>query len=690
MGNFKPNSSFRGNRPQGQRPVAAGPRPTPAAAPRPAALPSIRPAAPTTARPAPAAAARPAPMATPRPAAVGQGANGAKPPMGGQGRGPRPAGAGGQGRGGNRHRGGFRQGRAPRPESASDGLPANTPIIPSPKDDNVRVIVLGGLEEVGRNCTLIEYKDDIILIDMGLQFPDEDMPGVDYIIPNMSYLKGKEKNVRGVIITHGHYDHIGAIPHVVPNIGNPTVYALPVAAGIIKKRQTDFPESKVNVKPITIDSTLQLGVFKVHFFHINHNIPDSAGIVIETPGGTICHTGDWKFDYHPVGTVPADFHKIAQVGMNGVALLMGDSTNADRGGHQKSEKVIGDELEGIIGKAKGRIIVGTFASLLSRVKQIMEISERNGRKIALDGYSMKTNVEIAKELGYINVSQKTIIPIEQVNDYPDEKITIICTGAQGEKRAAMARIANDEHRYVKIDRNDTIIFSSSVIPGNEATVQRLKDTLYRKRARVIHKDIMDVHAGGHAMKEDIKLMLSLFKPQYYMPIEGNHFLLRENAEVAYSMDYSEERVFVADNGQMVELWKDARGTPQAKLTNQKVPTDYVFVDGLGVGDVSQVVLRDRQALAEDGMLVVIAQFDKKTGQLVNSPDIVSRGFVHMKDNKDFIAQTRQHMQKVLKDSNPQSPLDPDAIKGLIRDELGKYLFTKTERRPMILPVLIEV
>ena len=568
-------------------------------------------------------------------------------------------------------------------------IPAAKTLYPAPTDDKVRVIVLGGLEEVGINCTLIEYKNDIIIIDMGLMFPTEEMPGIDYLIPNMSYLKGKEKNVRGVVITHGHYDHIGAIPHTVPHIGNPPVYALPIAAGIIKKRQTDFPESQVNVKNITIDSELQLGVFKVHFFHINHNIPDSAGIVIETPAGTICHTGDWKFDYHPVGTVPADFHKIARVGMNGVTLLMGDSTNADRHGHQTSERVIGEELRTIIEKAPGRVIVGTFASLLSRVKQIMEISESCGRKIALEGYSMKTNTEIARELGYIHINPKTIIPIEEVNRHPENKITIICTGAQGEKRAALARIASDEHRYVKVQRDDTVIFSSSVIPGNENTVQRLKDTFYRKRARVIHKDLMDVHAGGHAKKEDIKLMLSLFKPKYYMPIEGNHFLLRENAEVAYSMGYKEDDVYVADNGQIIELWKQ-NGVSQAKLTPNKVPTDYVFVDGLGVGDVSQVVLRDRQALAEDGMIVVIAQIEKKTGKLTQTPDIVSRGFVHMKDNKEFIEQARQHLEKVLDDTSPNTPVDPDALKETIRDELGKFLFQKTERRPMVLPVLIEV
>lgn len=573
--------------------------------------------------------------------------------------------------------------------------PVNNPqikhqkIFSSPQGDTVRVIVLGGLEEVGRNCTLIEYKNDIILIDMGLEFPEEDMPGVDYIIPNMSYLKGKEKNVRGIIITHGHYDHIGAIPHTVPNIGNPPVYALPIAAGIIKRRQEDFQTTKINVKEITVASELQLGIFKVHFFHINHNIPDSAGIVVETPAGTICHTGDWKFDYHPVGAAPADFHKIARLGEKEVVLLMGDSTNACYEGHQTSEKVIGEELERILEKAPGRVIIGTFASLLSRVKQIIEISEKLGKKVALDGYSMKTNVEIARTLGFIKVSDKTLITTDEVMKYPDDKITVICTGAQGEKRAALSRIANDEHRTIRIVPTDTVIFSSSVIPGNEASVQRLKDTFYRKRARVLHKDIMDVHAGGHAKKEDIKLMLTLFKPTYYMPIEGNHFLLRENAEVAYSMNWKEENVFVADNGQVIELWrKDGRG--YARMTQEKVTTDYVFVDGLGVGDVSQVVLRDRKMLAEDGMIVAIVQVEKKTGKIIGSPDLVSRGFVHMKENKELIQEARSLIKRAATSHDDQSVADTDFIRQRIRDELGKFLFKKTERRPMVLPVIIEV
>ncbi len=546
-------------------------------------------------------------------------------------------------------------------------------------------MVLGGCEEVGRNCTLIEYKNDIILIDMGLQFPEENMPGIDYIIPNMSYLKGKEKNVRGLIITHGHYDHIGAIPHTIPNIGNPPIYALPMSAAIIKRRQEDFHTRPLNIKMTKASDVLRLGSLTVSFFHINHSIPDSVGIVIDSPVGRVCHTGDWKFDFHPVGTVHADFQHIASLGKEGVLVLMGDSTNANHPGQQVSEKVIGEELDLIIEKAPGRLIVGTFASLLSRVKQLIESSERHGKKVAIDGYSMKTNVEIAKVMGFIKCNQSTLIKPEQMDSYEDNKIVLICTGAQGEKNAALNRIANNEHRSVQIRESDTIIFSSSVIPGNENSVQRLMDTLYRKGANVINYKMMDVHAGGHAKKEDIKLMLALFKPKYYVPIEGNHFLLRENAKVAYSMGWTKENVFVVDNGQIMEFTKG-----HGVLRKEKVPTDYVFVDGLGVGDVSQVVLRDRQVLAEDGMVIVIVQIEKSTGKLIGNPDIVSRGFIFMKDQQELITATRAEVKKAMLDNDPRSSADPKYTRERIRDEVGKFLYKKTERRPMILPVVIEV
>lgn len=586
---------------------------------------------------------------------------------------------------GNKYRG--RVFRAKRPTTNTQQQTQNIKTITSPSGDKLRIMVLGGCEEVGRNCTLMEYKNDIILIDMGLQFPEEDMPGVDYIIPNMSYLKGKEKNVRGVIITHGHYDHIGAIPHTIPNIGNPPIYALPMSAGIIKRRQEDFHTRPLQIKVTKNTDILKLGAFTVSFFHINHNIPDSVGIVIDTPVGTVCHTGDWKFDFHPAGTVHADFQHIAMIGKKGVLCLMGDSTNANRPGHQVSEKVIEDELRGVIEKADGRVIIGTFASLLARVKQIIEISESLGKKVAVDGYSMRTNIEIAKELGFIKCAASTLIKPEQMDSYPDNKIVLICTGAQGEKKAALSRIAGNEHRSIRVRKSDTVVFSSSVIPGNENSVQRLMDSLYRKGCKVINYQMMDVHAGGHAKKEDIKLMLALFKPKYYVPIEGNHFLLRENASVAYSMGWKEENVFVVDNGQVMEFWKDG-----GRLTQEKVMTDYVFVDGLGVGDVSQVVLRDRKVLAEDGMVVVIVQIEKRTGKLIGNPDIISRGFIFMKDHIELIEGTRKEVKKLIveKDAKSTTEADPKYIRDQIRDEVGKFLFKKTERRPMILPVIIEV
>lgn len=604
---------------------------------------------------------------------------------------PRPAGQRPPQQGGRAAapRGGFDKFRGKvfrRDSKPSGNAPAakSAPLAPAPAGDKLRVIVLGGAEEVGRNCTLLEYKNDIIIIDLGLEFPNEEMPGVDYIIPNMSYLKGKEKNIRGVIITHGHYDHIGAIPHTVPYIGNPPIFALPVGAAIVKRRQQDFQTRPLNIKVTKITDVLQLGQFKVSFFHINHNIPDSAGIVVETPVGTVCHTGDWKFDFHPTGTEHADFQKIAELGKKGVLALMGDSTNSMVPGHQVSEKVIGEELERIIEKAKGRIIFGTFASLLSRVKQIIEISEKLGKKVVLDGFSMKTNVEIAKELGFIKVSTSTLITMEQIDSVPQNKLVVVCTGAQGEKNAALNRIASDEHRAIRIDPTDTVVFSSSVIPGNENAVQRLKDIFYRKRATVIHKDIMDVHAGGHAFKEDIKLMLALFKPKYYVPIEGNHFMLRENASVAYSMGWKEENVFVVDNGQVMEFWKDG-----GRLTKEKVPADHVFVDGLGVGDVSHVVLRDRKELSEDGMVVVVVQHDGKTGKMVGKPEIVSRGFVFMKEQKDLMDGTTAVVQKMIEGRKSDS-VDTAELRDKIRDEVGNFLFARTERRPMVVPVIMQI
>ncbi len=555
-----------------------------------------------------------------------------------------------------------------------------------PAGNKLRIAVLGGMEEVGRNCTLFEYGNDIIIIDMGLQFPEEDMPGIDYIIPNMNYLKGKEKNLRGVIITHGHYDHIGGIPHLMPQLGNPPIYGLPMTNGIIKKRQDDFKGvPPLNIHNVGNSDKLQLGVFGIEFFHVNHNIPDSMGVVIRTPEGTIIHTGDWKFDYQPVGELPADLQKIARVGDEGVMALFSDSTSAMQTGHQISETEIGLTIESIVEKTQGRLIVGMFSSLLSRIKQLIETAEKHGKVVALGGFSMKSNIEIAKELGYMKFNPKTLVDLRQIEKYPKDKVVIICTGAQGEKNATLMRIANGEHRDVRLTPGDTVVFSSSVIPGNERTVQRLKDTLYRKGAEVIHNDMMDVHAGGHAKSEDVKLMISLLKPKYFIPIHGNHYMLHLNGRVATGTGFPKENVFIADNGQIMEF-KAGSGV----LTKEKIPADHVFVDGLGVSDETNVVLRDRQVLAEDGMVVIIATIDGKTGKLIQNPDIISRGFVFLKEHKELIEDLRHRVKKIVIESDPLSWADTNYIRNKIRDYVGQFLFTKTEKRPMILPVVIEV
>ena len=551
----------------------------------------------------------------------------------------------------------------------------------------LRVMVVGGLEEIGRNCTIIEYGDDIIIIDLGLQFPEEDMPGIDYIIPNIGYLKGKEKNIRGVIITHAHFDHIGGIPHLIPLLGYPPMYGLPLTNAIIKRRQEDYKNLKpLNIHNIKLTDKLHLGAFEVEFLHLNHNIPDSMGVVIRTAEGVVIHTGDWKFDYQPIaGDEPADLQKLARIGSEGVLALLTDSTNASQAGHQISESEIGTNLEDIIAKSKGRLIIGTFSSLLARIKQICEIAERLGKVIAVDGYSLKSNMEIAKELGYIKISQKTIVDIKNIENYPPEKVVIICTGAQGEKNAALMRIANGEHRSVRLTKGDTVVFSSSVIPGNERTVQRLKDTLFRKGAEVIHYQMMDVHAGGHAKADDVKLMIRLLNPKYFVPIHGNHFLLCLHAKVAKSTGIPENNIFIADNGQVMEFQNG-----QGVLTKEKIPADYVFVDGLGVSDETNVVMRDRQLLAEDGMVVIIATVDAKTGKLIQNPDIISRGFVFLKEHKELIEDLRHRVKKLVLDSDPLSWADTNFIRNKIRDYVGQFLYTKTEKRPMILPVIIEV
>jgi ribonuclease J len=554
--------------------------------------------------------------------------------------------------------------------------------------EKLKIIPLGGLEEIGRNMTVFEYGQDIIIVDMGLQFPDMDMPGVDYIIPDIKYLEGKENKIRGVIITHGHYDHIGAVPHLIPKLGNPVVYATELTRGIIMKRQDDFKDNApINIKVVRKIDRITLGCFRVEFFHVNHTIPDSVGLAITTPVGTVIHTGDFKFDHSPVADAPADVAKIARIGSEGILALMSDSTDSDTEGYSISEGSIGKALGEIIEHSPGRVIVATFAALISRIQTVIELSERYGRKVAVDGYSMRTNVEIARELGYLKMRKGTLIPINKVNDYPDNKVVILCTGAQGESNAVLMRIINNEHRFVKIHQGDTVVLSSSVIPGNERTVQGVKDDLYRKGAKVINYHMMDVHAGGHARQEDLKMMINLVHPRYLIPIHGTYYKLKIHGELGMAVGMSQDQILIGENGRVFEF--DNRGL--GMVTNQKVSTDNIMVDGLGVGDVGEIVLRDRQVLARDGMFTIVVIIDSHTKKIIGTPQVTSRGFIHVKENFDLVNSTKRVVEKIVKEkTSTDAKVNWDYVKNNIRESVGSFLYMKTQRRPMILPVVIEV
>ncbi len=562
----------------------------------------------------------------------------------------------------------------------------------------LRVIVLGGLEEVGRNMSVIEYEDEMIVVDMGLQFPEEDMPGIDYVIANSSYLEENKDKVKAVFITHGHYDHIGGIPHIMGKIGNPPMFMGKMTSGLVKKRILEYKNAPaLKIKEIDENDRVKVSdKIQVEFLRVNHSIPDCFAIIIKTPLGTVVHTGDFKIDFSPVNDKPADLNRIAQLGTENVLLLMSDSTDATHAGYQVSESAIGDEMGKLFDKIEGRIVIGTFASQLSRVQKIFDLAEKYGRRISLQGRSMKENVEIAHKIGYLKFNPKILVEDKDLNKLRDDRVIIVGTGAQGESNAFLSRVVNGEHRVVKLRQGDTVIFSSSVIPGNERSIQNLMDVVVRQGAKVVHYKMMDIHAGGHAKQEDLKLMMRLIKPQYLMPIEANHYMLQAHAELGEQVGIPKENIFVADNGQVLEFKKGEKFIDNkkydviGKLSEEKVPSEYVMVDGLGVGDISAIVLRDRRVMSKDGMIVVIVAINSKTGDLIGSPDLISRGFIYMKENRSLIEKTRAKVKAIVKDRNSNAPVDEDHIKNKIRNEIGRLLFKATERRPMVLPVVIKV
>mgnify|MGYP002368385699 CR=1 FL=1 len=557
--------------------------------------------------------------------------------------------------------------------------------------DRLRVIPIGGCEEVGRNMTVFEYGQDIVIVDMGLQFPEEDMLGIDYIIPNIEYLKGKERNIRGVIFSHGHLDHIGAAPILLEKLGNPPIIGRNLTLAMVKHKVEDYkPNSSKTLKTILlkgIEDKLQLGAFKISFFQIEHSIMDAVGVALSTPCGTVIHPGDWTMERDKQTNEPIlDYSHLSKLPRP--TMLMLESLGMVSHHASPTADDLRRNLEDLLAKASGRVIVGTFASQVERVGWIIEIAERLGKRVALDGYSMKFNTEIARELGYIKARKETLIKVDQINQYPDNKIIIICTGAQGEENAVLSRVIEGSHRFLKIKKEDTIILSSSIIPGNERTVQRLKDNLYRQCDNVIHGNLMDIHISGHGTREDIATMLKTIKPDFFIPVYGNYFMLKEAEKLAKTIGFNPKRIIVPDNGMVIEF--DKAGL---RSTKEKVPANYVFVDGMGVTDSSNnVVLRDRKMMSEDGMVVVITTIDSKTGELISSPDIISRGFVHMKENQDLIQKTRQKIRLLVKGRPKPQPgvTEDDYLKNKLRTEIGQFLFQHTRRRPLLMPVVIRV
>ncbi|MBU4142769.1 ribonuclease J, partial [Patescibacteria group bacterium] len=558
------------------------------------------------------------------------------------------------------------------------------------EENTLKIIPLGGQEEVGRNLTIFEYGKDIVILDMGVQFPEEDMPGIDYIIPNIAYLQGKEKNIRAVVFSHGHLDHIGAAPILLEKLKYPPIIGRDLTVALIKKRMEDYAKNsakKLAIIPIkSVQDKMRLGNFNLSFFDVEHSIMDAVGVILQTPSATIIHPGDWTMDKDPISGQILSYEHLSH--LPSPKILMLESLGAvDTRPTHTTEKEMYANLERLISEATGKVIIGTFSSQIRRVGHILEYARTIGKKVALDGFSMKMNVEIAKELGYIKVDRDTLVTINDIHKYPDSKLIIICTGAQGEGNAVLSRIVAGDHRFIKVRKQDTIIFSSSVVPGNERTIQRLKDNLYRQCDNVIHSDIMDVHTSGHCNAQNIKEMIQQVKPDFFLPTYANHYMLKEAGKLAVEVGMHKANIFVLDNGSVLEI--SNQGEP--KIHAEKVPTSYVFVDGLGVGDIGQVVLRDRQAMAQDGMFVVIVTIDRQTGQVRNSPDIISRGFIYMRESKELLYQTRQKVKDIVhRAAGSKGQFDEDYIKDQIRDKIGQFLYTKTERRPMVLPVLIEV
>ncbi|HTK33494.1 MAG TPA: ribonuclease J [Candidatus Paceibacterota bacterium] len=578
-------------------------------------------------------------------------------------------------------------------------------VIPPLAADSVRIIPLGGVEEIGKNMTAIQYGDDIVVVDIGFQFKDDETPGIDFILPNTKYLEERQDKIRAVLITHGHLDHIGGIPYIMPRIGNPPLYTRLLTSVLIQKRQEEFAHvPKLDIQVVEKNSTITVGKLKVRFFAVTHTIPDAMGIIIETPYGSIVHTGDLKLDHvdgvptaEEVGEYERAFPLISGTNSYGnpvasptnVLILMADSTNVENPGFSLPEKVVHKNLENIIKGMSGRLIIATFSSLLERLLKIVEFAELYNKKVIVEGRSLKQNIEICKHLGLLKAKKETIISVDDIDKYPPDRIVIISTGAQANDFSALVRMSQKTHAKIKLTPRDTVVLSSSVVPGNERAVQKLKDNLSRQGAKILHYRIADVHSSGHANRDETAWIHRAIKPKFFMPLHGYHYMLRAHCDIAKEANgLLESDVVVPDNGNVIEIQN--AGTKLVKL-KEKAASGLVLVDGFSVGDVQDVVIRDRQALAQDGIFIIFGIMNAATGKLKKSPDIISRGFVYLRESQELLHEVRLLIRDTADASTKgMNPLNLDIVKDNVTDAVQKYLLQKTAKRPMVIPVILTI
>jgi ribonuclease J len=559
--------------------------------------------------------------------------------------------------------------------------------IPELKDGDIRIVPLGGVEEVGKNMTAIEFKNDIIVVDAGFQFKEEDTPGIDFILPNTKYLEERKHKIKALLVTHGHLDHIGAIPYIMDKIGNPPIYTREFGAMMIMKRQEEFPDApKLNIQILKGDERIKFNDLSVKFFQVDHSIPDSMGIIVETPYGDILTSGDLKLDHHDGIPSQKEVERYKMLAERNVLLMTLDSTNIERRGFSVPEDVVIENIKGIIDRVKGRLVIAVFASHIDRIISVINHAESRNKKIVIEGYSMKNNIEIAKKLGLVKA--KNIIPITEMDSHPPDRIIILATGAQGEQFAALMRMANKTHKYIKLTKLDTVLMSSSIIPGNERAITKLKDNLYRHDPKVITHLDSEVHASGHAYRGEIEWVHKQVKYKFFVPVHGHHYMLKMHAELSESLGTKPENIIVPDNGSIIEITD--KGT-KIGLIKEKAASNTIMVDGFSIGGAQEMVLRDRKLLSEDGIVLIVASIDPRTGILRKSPDIIARGFVYVKESQDLLAQTRLIIKKSIESNTKgMNPINFDYVKEVLTNDVRKFLFQKTAKSPMVIPVIIGV